>query len=414
LPEHISNELCSLRPDEDKFTFSAIFQLTPEAKVTQYWIGRTVIRSDKRFTYEQAQEIIETGKGEAFVTEVLTLNTISQKLRKERFAKGAINFSSQEIRFKLDEMGVPIGIEIKESKAAHQLIEELMLLANKTVATYVGKRVVNQAPIPFPYRVHDVPNEDKLAVFASFASRFGYKFNLSSPEKIAISFNEMLAAVQGKPEQHVLEQLGIRTMAKAIYTSDNIGHYGLGFEDYCHFTSPIRRYPDIMVHRIVQQCIDNEVKPDKKMEIKCRHCSDQERKAMEAERNANKYKQVEYMLKFVGETFDAVVSGVSSFGFWAETIAQKCEGLIGMEALSLIDEFAFVDSDYALVGMHTGLKFRIGDKVQIKVLAASLEKRQIDFGYVPLERDASKATTTQKSKTSKSSPQKSTNKKKKN
>lgn len=382
LPEHISNVLCSLRPKEDKFTFSAMFQINKEGKIKQHWIGRTVIHSDRRFTYEEAQEVIETGTGD-HAEELLLLNSISQTLRAERFKKGAINFSSQEVRFKLDEQGIPIGIEIKESKQAHQLIEELMLLANRTVAGFVGKRKVNNTPIPFPYRVHDVPNEDKLAVFAAFASRFGYKFNLNDPDKIARSFNEMLENVQGKPEQHVLEQLGIRTMAKAIYTTDNIGHYGLGFDNYCHFTSPIRRYPDIMVHRIVQQCLDEQVKIDKKMEAKCRHCSDQERKAMEAERTANKYKQVEYMQQFVGDTFEAVVSGVSTFGFWAETVAQKCEGLVSIADLADIDEFTFLESDYALVGRHTGKRFRIGDKVQIQVTATSLAKRQIDFAYVP-------------------------------
>ncbi|KAA5534833.1 ribonuclease R [Taibaiella lutea] len=382
LPEHISNVLCSLRPNEDKFTFSAIFQMNEAGDVKQYWIGRTVIHSNRRYAYEEAQQIIETGKGD-YAKEILLLHKISQNLRAERFKKGAINFSSQEVRFKLDAEGIPVGIEIKESKEANQLIEELMLLANKTVAGFVQKKKVNKVDIPFPYRVHDAPNEDKLAVFAAFASRFGYKFNLNDPDKIAESFNQMLAAVQGKPEQHVLEQLGIRTMAKAIYTTDNIGHYGLGFESYCHFTSPIRRYPDVMVHRIVQQCIDDKVKIDKKMEAKCRHCSDQERKAMEAERGANKYKQVEYMQKFVGDVFDAVISGVSSFGFWAETVEHKCEGLVGLAELSLAlkDEFTFLENDYALVGMHTGKRFRIGDKVKIQVLAANLEKRQIDFGY---------------------------------
>jgi ribonuclease R len=381
LPEHISNVLCSLRPNEDKFTFSAIFQISPEAKVKQYWVGRTVIHSNRRFTYEEAQDVIETGKGD-HAEEIVILNQIARKLRAERFKKGAINFSSQEVRFKLNEQGVPIGIEIKESKEAHQLIEELMLLANKTIANYVGKRTVNQAPIPFPYRVHDVPNEDKLAVFASFAARFGYKFNLNNPDKIAASFNRMLEEVQGKPEQHVLEQLGIRTMAKAIYTTDNIGHYGLGFDNYCHFTSPIRRYPDVMVHRIVQQCIDENVKIDKKMEAKCRHCSDQERKAMEAERSANKYKQVEFMEQFVGEVFDAVISGVSTFGFWAETVEHKCEGLVSIADLVSEDEYVFREADYALVGLHRGKKFGIGDRVKIQVVATSLEKRQIDFAYV--------------------------------
>jgi ribonuclease R len=382
LPEHISNGLCSLRPKEDKFTFSAMFQINRQGKVKQYWVGRTVTHSDRRFTYEEAQEIIETKKGD-YAEEVLLLNEMARSLRAERFAKGAINFSSQEVRFKLDELGTPIGIEIKESKEAHQLIEEFMLLANKTIAAFVEKRKVNQQPVPFPYRVHDVPNEDKLSVFAAFASRFGYKFNLNNPDEIATSFNDMLAKVQGKPEQHVLEQLGIRTMAKAIYTTDNIGHYGLGFDSYCHFTSPIRRYPDVMVHRIVQQCIDEHIKIDKKMEAKCRHCSDQERKAMEAERAANKYKQVEYMQKFIGDVFDAVISGVSTFGFWAETVEHKCEGLVSLADLADVDEFSFLESDYALVGLHTGKRFRIGDKVKIQVVATSLEKRQIDFAYAP-------------------------------
>lgn len=407
LPEHISNVLCSLRPNEDKFTFSAIFQMNAEGRIKQYWIGRTVINSNRRFTYEEAQQIIETGQGD-YHEEVLMLHNIAQKLRADRFGKGAINFSSQEVRFKLDAEGKPIGIEIKESKEANQLIEELMLLANKTVAAYVGKKVVNQQPIPFPYRVHDVPNEDKLAVFASFASRFGHKFNLNNPDKIAESFNQMLADVKGKPEQHVLEQLGIRTMSKAIYSTENIGHYGLGFEDYCHFTSPIRRYPDVMVHRIVQQCIDEKVKVDKKMEVKSRHCSDQERKAMEAERSADKYKQVEYMQQFIGDVFDAVVSGVSTFGFWAETVEQKCEGLISLAELAEVDEFSFIESEYALQGLHTGKRFRIGDKVKIQVLATSLEKRQIDFGYVTERKPTGIAPAT---KSKKAEPEKRSKKK---
>ena len=398
LPEHISNVLCSLRPNEDKFTFSAIFQINRQGKVKQYWIGRTVTHSDRRFTYEEAQEIIESGQGD-HAADILLLNEIARSLRAERFKKGAINFSSQEVRFQLDDQGKPVGIVIKESKEAHQLIEEFMLLANRTVATYVGKKQVNKQPVPFPYRVHDVPNEDKLEIFAAFASRFGYKFNLNDPDKIAESFNQMLEAVQGKPEQHVLEQLGIRTMAKAIYTTDNIGHYGLGFDDYCHFTSPIRRYPDVMVHRIVQQCIDEDIKVDKKMEQKCRHCSDQERKAMECERSANKYKQVEFMQDFVGDTFEAVVSGVSAFGFWAETVAHKCEGLVSIADLAEVDEFHFIEHDYALVGLRTGKRFRIGDKVNIQVTATNLEKRQIDFSYAHGEQQAeiSKAATTKKS-----------------
>jgi ribonuclease R len=381
LPEHISNVLCSLRPHEDKFTFSAIFQINEQGEVKQYWVGRTVIHSDRRFTYEEAQQIIETGQGE-YAEEVLTMHRIAQNLRAERFTKGAINFSSQEIRFRLDEQGVPVGIIIKESKEANQLIEEFMLLANRTVAAYVGKREVNHAPIPFPYRIHDVPNEDKLANFAQFSARFGYKLNLNNPDTIASSFNQMLKDVHGKPEQHILEQLGIRTMSKAIYSSENIGHYGLGFEDYCHFTSPIRRYPDVMVHRIVQEVIDNEVKPDKQMEAKCAHCSERERKAMEAERTADKYKQVEFMSKHIGDVFEALISGVSTIGFWAETIEHKCEGMISVADLTEWDDFTFIESDYALVGQHTNQRFRIGDRVNIQVVRADLDRKQIDFAYV--------------------------------
>jgi ribonuclease R len=378
LPEKISNELCSLRPHEDKLTFSAIFQMTEAGEVKQHWIGRTIIHSKHRFTYEEVQEVIEKGEG-PFENEVLLLNKIAQTLRKQRFVQGAINFSSQEVRFKLDETGKPIGIVIKESKEAHQLIEEFMLLANRTVAEYVSKIKVNKLPVPFPYRVHDTPDEEKLKVFAVFASKFGYKFDLHTPESIATSFNKMLQQVKGKPEQHVLETLGIRTMAKAIYTVDNVGHYGLGFEDYCHFTSPIRRYPDIMVHRVVEQCLSGKIVPDKQMERKCKHSSEMERKAMEAERAANKYKQVEYMQQYIGDTFEGVVSGVAHFGFWVETVDTKCEGLVSIHNLLTKDEFIFSDSEYALIGVNTGKKYRIGEKVKIRVVAANLAKRQLDY-----------------------------------
>lgn len=378
LPERLSNELCSLRPNEEKYTFSAVFKMDKTGKVKDYWLGKTVIKSDRRFTYEEVQEILEGAEGDH--KEVLqTLNGISQSLRKERFKKGAINFSSQEVRFKLDENAKPIGIVVKESKEAHQLIEELMLLANRTVAEYVSSIKLKDNPVPFPYRVHDVPNEDKLSLFVAFAARFGYKFDLNTPESIAKSFNEMLDMVQGKPEQHVLESLGIRTMSKAVYTTDNIGHYGLGFEDYCHFTSPIRRYPDVLVHRVLQECLHDDIHPVRQMEQLCRHCSDMERKAMEAERSANKYKQVEYMRDYVGDEFDAVVSGVAAFGFWAETVAQKCEGMVSIADLRDVDDFEFIEHDYALVGRSTGLRFRIGDKVKVKVVAANLDKRQIDY-----------------------------------
>jgi ribonuclease R len=298
------------------------------------------------------QQIIESQDG-LYATEILHLNQLARQYRQQRFDKGAINFSSTEVRFTLDENGVPIGIQVKESKESHQLIEEFMLMANRAVAEHVGAIEVDGKSIPFPYRIHDTPNEEKLIPFASFAAKFGYRFDLHNEKEVATSFNRLLADVAGKPEQHVLEQLGIRTMSKAIYTAENIGHYGLGFLHYCHFTSPIRRYPDVIVHRILQQCLDGKPVVEKKMEVWCRHSSERERAAMEAERAGNKYKQVEYMRPHLGETFDGVISGVAAFGFWVETIEHKCEGLVSIQDLGHFDEFTHDESDYALVGLFT-------------------------------------------------------------
>ena len=381
LPEKISNELCSLRPNEDKYTFSAVFQISNRGEVKHKWIGRTIIHSNHRFTYEEAQEIIVNKDG-LHSKAILLLNQLAQQFRAERFKEGAINFSSTEVRFKLDEDGKPLGVVVKESFEAHQLIEEFMLLANKAVAEYVSKIKINKEPVPFPYRIHDTPSEEKLLPFVAFAKKFGYQFDMKDEKAVASSFNQLLKEVHGKPEQHVLEQLGIRTMAKAIYTSQNIGHYGLGFENYCHFTSPIRRYPDIMVHRILQDIIDKNLKIDKKMEEKCKHCSDRERSAMESERAGNKYKQVEFMKEYLGEEFDAVISGVSTFGFWAETVEHKCEGLVSVRDLSEYDDFRHDDTDYSLIGARTKKKFRMGDKVRIKVISANLAKRQLDYQWV--------------------------------
>lgn len=381
LPERISNELCSLRPNEDKYTFSVIFQITNRGEIKHKWIGRTITHSKHRFTYEDVQEIIETKDGLHYKA-ILLLDKLAKHFRQERFDNGAINFSSQEVRFTLDENGKPVGIVIKESKDAHKLVEEFMLLANRTIAEYVSRIKSNKEPVPFPYRIHDTPDDEKLKPFAAFAKKFGYSFDIHDEAAVAQSFNNLLKDVNGKPEQHVLEQLGIRTMAKAIYTSKNIGHYGLGFEHYCHFTSPIRRYPDVMVHRILQECLDKELKIDKKMEEKCKHCSDRERKAMEAERAGNKYKQVEFMKDYLGEEFDGIISGVASFGFFVETVLHKCEGMVTVRDLSDFDEFKLDEADYALVGVRSGKKFRMGDKVKIKVVAANLEKRQLDYHWI--------------------------------
>lgn len=400
LPERLSNELCSLRPHEDKYTFSAVFHMNKAGKVKDYWLGKTVTRSKRRFSYEEVQDMIEGAEGD-YKEEILLLNTISQTLRAERFKKGAINFSSQEVRFRLDENGKPLGIIIKESKEAHQLIEELMLLANRTVAEHVSKIEVKNKPVPFPYRVHDAPDEERLNIFAAFAARYGHKFQMGSPQAIANSFNEMLALAKGKPEQHVLETLGIRTMAKAIYTTENIGHYGLGFQDYCHFTSPIRRYPDVLVHRVLFECLNNDIHPMKQLEQQCRHCSQQERSAMDSERAANKYKQVEFMQDYVGEEFDAVVSGVAAFGFWAETVEHKCEGMVQMSELADIDDFQHLEGEYALIGRHTRMRFGVGDKVRVRVVSTNLDKRQIDFSLVGMVEKPKRKTTPPPRKTDK-------------
>ncbi len=410
LPEKISNDLCSLKPNEDRLTFSAVFEMNTKGEIKNYWLGKTIIHSDKRFTYEDVQQTIESKNG-LYSTELLLLNDIAQKVRKTRFKKGAINFSSREVRFKLDEKGKPIGIVVKESKESHQLIEEFMLLANKTVAEYVFK-ISEKNKIPFPYRVHDTPDPDKLEPFAALAIKYGYKVNISSPEKIAESFNLMLEAAKGKPEQQILEQLGIRTMAKAVYTTNNIGHYGLAFKYYCHFTSPIRRYPDVLVHRTLESLLIEKPVIDSRMEEKCRHCSESEKAAMDCERAGNKYKQVEFMKDHLGETFEGVISGVAGFGFFVETIEHKCEGLVSIVSLSDFDDFRLVESDYCLVGKRSNKVFRIGDKVFIKVVAANLEKKQLDFEWV-LNKETDSTNKSTPKKINKTSKQNSISAKKK-
>ena len=377
LPERISNHLCSLRPHEDKLTFSCVFKFR-DGKVADTWIGRTVTHSDHRFTYDQAQEII-TGADGPHADALRRLDAIAKDLRAARFREGSIEFTSQEVRFRVDPKGWPVGVTVKESKDSHRMVEDLMLMANRAVAAMVSAQ---KPVVPFPYRTHDQPDSAKLSTFADFARNYGHVFETHTPEAIAGSFNRMLAAVKDKPERQVLEQLGVRTMAKASYTTDNIGHYGLGFDDYCHFTSPIRRYPDVMVHRIVEGIITGSPADYSSIDEQCRHCGERERAAMDAERAGTKLMAARYMSGFLGQEFDAVITGVGPSGFWAETLEHRCEGMVSLSSLVVIDDFSYDDKGYCLRGVITGLVFRMGDQVRITVDRVDTAKRQIDYSVV--------------------------------
>ena len=375
LPEVLSNFACSLRPDEEKYCFSAIFEIDENTKLINEWFGRTVIKSDKRFAYEDAQKIIESGEGD-FAEEILTLDGLAKQMRKDRFKKGAIDFHTLEVKFELDEKGEPLGVFIKEQKDANKLIEEFMLLANKRVATFIGSK---QKRLPFVYRIHANPDPEKLQTFSEFIKKFGYRIDTTSPKGITSTINRLMNDITGKAEEQLISQLAIRTMAKAEYSTENIGHYGLGFHYYSHFTSPIRRYPDVMVHRLLQHYLDggNAVNQEE-LEEKCKHSSEREKLATDAERASIKFMQVKFMQGKEGEIFAGVVSGVSDFGLFVELEESKCEGLIRLKSLT-DDYYTFNPDNFALEGKRTGKVYRIGDELTVKVLKADLAKKQLDF-----------------------------------
>lgn len=383
LPEVLCNNLCSLRPNEDKYAYSCILTLDNAAHVQQYRICRTVIRSDQRMTYEEAQDVIE-GRSDTQQAIIQPLFELSKQLRKRRFDDGAIKFQSQEVRFTLDPKGRPTGVEEVVDNESHHLIEEFMLLANRTVAEDIGQvRAKGKKAKNFVYRVHAQPSEEKLMALASFAGKFGYKVNLSGENRqVSRSFNKLLDSVQGKREENLIETLAIRSMTRAEYSPDNIGHYGLSFAFYTHFTSPIRRYPDLMVHRLLTRYYAGGRSVTKgKLEEQCQHCSEQEQIATQAERDSVKYKQVEYMKARMGQVFDGVISGVAEWGLYVELKGSHCEGLIPIRKLE-DDYFEYDEKNYRLRGRRTGKRYNLGDPITVRVARADLEQRQLDFDLV--------------------------------
>ena len=387
LPERLSNGVCSLRPHEEKLCFSAVFELNEQADILKQWFGKTVIFSDRRFAYEEAQEIIETGKGD-FSEELLTLNDLAVKLREKRFKSGSIAFDRIELKFEIDQNGKPLSVYFKEAKESNKLIEEFMLLANKRVAERIGDVGDPKKAKTFVYRIHDKPDPDKLVSFNTFIKRFGYGIQLSTPKAIATSLNSLLNHVKGRSEQNVVETLAIRSMAKAEYSTRNIGHYGLSFEYYTHFTSPIRRYPDMMVHRLLEKYLDGgRSANEQKYEELCRHSSDMESRAANAERSSVKYKQVEFMQDHVGKIYPGVISGVTDWGVYVE-LENKIEGMIPVSELD-DDFYIFDERNYALVGRHTHKTYPLGMPVHIKVWRTNLERKHLDFRLAKPEDNSS-------------------------
>ncbi len=377
LPERLSNGLCSLRPNEEKLTFSAVFELDAQANIKSEWFGRTVIYSDRRFTYEEAQERLDTQEGD-FHEEITRLNQLAYKLKDKRFRSGAVNFETVEVKFKLAEDGKPLGIIPKERKDAHKLIEEFMLLANKRVATFIFEKGTKANPVTFVYRTHDDPDPEKLDTFSTFARRFGHQLDYER-NGISKSLNGLISEIEGKPEQNVLQQLAIRTMAKAKYTTNEKGHFGLAFPHYTHFTSPIRRYPDMMVHRLLQHYLDGGKSVDKEeFEQLCLHSSGREKRAADAERASIKYKQVEFMSLVEEKVFEGIISGVTEWGIYVEITETKCEGMVRMADLN-DDFYEFDEQNYRVVGRRNKRMFTLGDDVKVSVKATDIDRRTIDL-----------------------------------
>lgn len=383
LPEQLSNDLCSLVPHEDRLTYAAVFTISPEGQILDEWFGRTVIHSAYRFSYEQAQHGLETGTG-PYARELNILNQLAHKLRKERFAQGSIDFDADEVRFRLDSTGVPIAVYRKERKDAHRLVEDFMLLANRRVAAFVAQKFT-KPPYPFVYRIHAVPEREKLEQLQAFVSQFGHRIelDLDDREKISRSINQLVVDVMGRPEQFIVQSVAIRSMPKAIYTTKNIGHYGLGFRYYSHFTSPIRRYPDLLVHRQLDRILTNKasILDAETLEGYCRHCSDRERTAADAERASIKYKQVEYLALHKDQNLDGLISGLTEWGIYVEIDDIKCEGMIPLRDLR-DDHYQLDQHKFKLVGQRTGKTFRLGQRLRVRVKKTDIIKRIVDFELI--------------------------------